>query len=83
MYGPFSSCREWGYSSCGYGLLIVVASLVAERGLVGSWVSAVAAGGLSSCGSWAWAQLLHGMWDLPESGIVPVTPALAGKILYH
>ena len=50
---------------------------------VGSWVSVVAAGGLSSCGSWAWAQLLHGMWDLPESGIVPVTPALAGKILYH
>ena len=82
MCGLFSSCREWGYSSCGYGL-IVVASLVAERGLVGSWVSVVAAGGLSSCGSWAWAQLLHGMWDLPESGIVPVTPALAGKILYH
>ena len=31
---------------------------------------------LSSCGSRA--QLLHGMWDLPGSGLKPVSPALAG-----
>ena len=31
---------------------------------------------LSSCGSWA--QLLHGMWDLPGPRHKPVSPALAG-----
>ena len=30
---------------------------------------------LSSCG--AWAQLLHGMWDLPGPGLEPMSPALA------
>ena len=34
---------------------------------------------LSRCG--AWAQLLRGMWDLPGSGMEPVSPALAGKFL--
>ena len=34
---------------------------------------------LSSCG--AWAQLLHGMWDLPGPGLEPVSPALAGRFL--
>ena len=29
-----------------------------------------------SCGAWAW--LLHGMWDLPGSGIEPMSLALAG-----
>ena len=33
---------------------------------------------LSSCG--ARAQLLHGMWDLPRSGIEPVSPALADSL---
>ena len=32
--------------------------------------------GLGSCSTWA--QLLCGMWDLPGSGIEPVSPALAG-----
>ena len=32
---------------------------------------------LTSCGSRA--QLLHGMWDLPRPGLVPVSPALAGR----
>jgi len=41
----------------------------------------------SSCGSWAlehrlnscgvWTSLLHGVWDLPGSGIELVSPALA------
>jgi len=31
---------------------------------------------LSGCG--AWAPLLHGLWDLPRSGIKPMSPALAG-----
>ena len=44
-------------------LLIKVASLVEDM--------------LSSCG--AWAQLLHGVWNIPESGMEAVSPALAGK----
>ena len=45
--------------------------------------------GFSSCQSWAlehrlnsygtWAQLLHGMWDLPTLGIEPMSPASAGR----
>ena len=34
---------------------------------------------LSSYG--AWAQLLHGMWDLPGPGLKPLSPALAGRFL--
>ena len=34
---------------------------------------------LSSCGTRA--QLLWGMWDLPEPGIEPVTSALTGRFL--
>ena len=33
---------------------------------------------LSSCDEWA--QLLCVMWDLPMSGIEPVSPALAGRV---
>ena len=32
---------------------------------------------LNSCG--AWARLLYGLWDLPGSGIEPVTAALSGR----
>ena len=31
----------------------------------------------SNCGSWA--QLLHGMWDLPRPGLESLSPALAGR----
>ena len=71
------------------GLLIAVASLIAERGLQGTWASAGAAHGLSSCSSPAvelrfstcdaWAWLLHGMGDVSRPGIEPVFPALAGR----
>ena len=64
------------------GLLIVVASLVAEHGALGH-------AGFSGCGSWALehrlnscgpqAQLLRSMWGLPGSGIQPMSPALAGR----
>ena len=51
------------------GPLTIVASLVAEHRLQTRR--------LSNCGSWA--QLLHGMWDLPRPGLEPVSPALAGR----
>ena len=35
--------------------------------------------GLSSCVTWVY--LLHSMWDLPEPGIEPMFPALAGRFL--
>ena len=73
------------------GLLIAVASLVAEHWAPGARASVVVARGLSSCGSraleprlsscGAWAQLLHGMWVLPGPGLEPVSPALAGRFL--
>ena len=41
--------------------------------------SVVVTHGLSSCGSRAY--LLRGMWDLPEPGLEPMSPALAGRFL--
>ena len=35
--------------------------------------------GFSSCGTWA--QLLRSMWDLPGSGLEPMSSALAGGFL--
>ena len=72
-----------------HGLLMVVASLVAEHGFWGSQASVVAMCGLSSGGSRApghnhsscgtWAHLLLHMWDLPRPGIEPISLALAGR----
>ena len=66
-----------------HGLLIVVASLVAEKGSrhagFSSCGSQALERGLSSCGSRA--QLLRSMWDLPGPGLKPVSPALAGRFL--
>ena len=66
-----------------HGLLIVVASRIAEHQLKGTRASVAAAHGLSSCSFWdlehglntcgAQAYLLHGMWDLPGPGIEPVS----------
>ena len=66
------------FSSCGKrgplfivvrGPLIIAASLVEEHRLQTCK--------LSNCGSRA--QLLRGMWDLPRTGLEPVSPALAGR----
>ena len=51
------------------GPLTIAASLVAEHRLQMRR--------LSSCGSRA--QLLHGMWDPPRSGLESVSPTLAGR----
>ena len=73
-YGrAFSSCGERGLLPVAVcGLLIAVASLVAEHGLQAHRLPRR----LSSCG--ARAQLLRGLWDPPGSGLEPVSPALAG-----
>ena len=68
----FSSCGTWGLPFVAVlGFLMVVPSLVADHRLQ--------ACGLGSCGTWA--QLLHGMWDLPRPGTEPVSPVVAGRIL--
>ena len=47
-------------------------------GTQAQWLSSPALGHrLKSCG--AQAQLLYSIWDLPGSGIEPVSPALAGE----
>ena len=46
---------------------------------VGARASVAAQLGLSRCGAWAW--LPRGMWDLPEPGMEPTSPALAGRFL--
>ena len=56
----------------------VPASRAAARGL-GSCGSQTVASGLGACG--AWALLLCGLWNLPEPGIWPVSPTLAGGFL--
>ena len=87
----FSSCCKWGllsswsaqqasrrggFSSCGAWALGAQAVVAVTCGLsnCGSWA---AEHKLSGCGTQA--QLLHGAWDLPESGIKSMSPPLAGR----
>lgn len=51
---------------------------VAAHGL-SSYVSKALECRLGNCGSWAY--LSHSMWNLPEPGIGPVSPAMAGVFL--
>ena len=67
----FSSCGKRGTLFIAVrGPLTIAASLVAEHRLQTRR--------LSNCGSRA--QPLRGMWDLPRSGLEPVSPALAGRL---
>ena len=89
----FSSCDERGlFFIVVRGLLIAVASLIAEHGLQEHglqqlWhaASVAVARGLQSTGSVIVAHRLScsatGMWDLPRPGLKPVSPALAGRFL--
>ena len=71
--------------------LTEVASLVGGAQALGPRASVIAARGLSSCGSWAPGHrlnccgtrtlLLRSMWNLPESGIKLMSPALLGRFL--
>ena len=65
--GGFSCCWAW---ALGHRLPIVVACGLNSCG------SQVLEHKLNSCG--LWDLLLHSMWDLPESEIKPMSPALAG-----
>ena len=67
-----------GGLSCGAWALGAQASVVVACGLSSCGQRALERR-LSSCG--ARAQLLRSMWDLPRSGLEPVSPALAGGFL--
>ena len=79
----FSSCSKWGLlSSCS-----VQASHRGGFSYCRAWAPGYMAFSscssktlehrLNSCG--AWVQLIPGMWDLPGSGMEPMSPALAGS----
>ena len=72
----FSSCNKLGlFFIAVRGLLIAMASLVAEHGPCSCSLWALKHV-LSCCGSQAW--LPHGIWDPPGPGIEPMYPTLAG-----
>ena len=76
LCGLFSSWESKDYSLVGvHRLLVVVVSLIAERGLQSAWALVVEACRLSSCGTYA--PLLPSMWDLPGSRIETLSPPLA------
>ena len=63
----FSSCGKWGPRFITvHGPLIIAASPVAKRRLQTRR--------LNSCGA-----RVRSMWDLPRTGLKPVSPALAGR----
>ena len=72
------------------GLLIAVASLIAEHGLQGTQASVAGAHGLISCASRALGHRLHGsgtqswllcgVWDPLGSHMEPESPALTGRL---
>ena len=74
---------------CCVGATLVAALSLSLWQLVLLWSRGSGACGLSGCGAQAlehrlsttgaWAYLLLGMWDLPRSGIEPVSPASAGR----
>ena len=68
--GLFSRCGEWGLLSSGG------ARAFHHGGFPCCRAQALGQAGFSSHAPWA--LLLPGMWDLPGSGIEPVSPALAG-----
>ena len=83
-------CYAWAFFSCCKrglpfhvvcGLLIVAASLGSEHERQSAWGSAVAAYGLSSCGSKATERRLSSCGTLdPRPGLELVSPALQGGL---
>ena len=89
LCGLFSSCGGWRLlSSCGarafcggFSCCRAQAPGLAGFSLCGTWLSSCSSWApehrLSRCGARAW--MLRGMWDLPGSGVEPVSPTLAGR----
>ena len=80
--GPLSTCCSCASHcsgfSCGAHALGTQASVVVAQGLRACGSQALDCG-LRRCD--AWAQLLHGMWNLPGPGVEPMYPALVGRFI--
>lgn len=80
--GVFSSCSSGGYSSCTSGFSCCGhGSGLHGFGGYGSRLSGWVQGSSKHRPSSAWASLLRGMWDLPISGIQPVSPPFGRQFL--
>ena len=79
LSGLFSSCGKQGYSLVAVcsGFSCCGAWALGCKGL-SSRSSLALEHRLSNCGTHS--QLLRGMWDLPGSGIEPVSPELASRL---
>ena len=85
--------RLVSFDCTGPSLLVCrLSPVVASGGYSGRGAQASRGAGFSSCSAWALehtlfnscgaqAWLLHGMRNLPGSGVTPVSPALAGSFL--
>ena len=56
--------------------LLLLQSMGSRHAVFSSCVSQALGHRLGSCGTWT---QFHGMWDLPRSGIEPMSPAWAGR----
>ena len=70
--GLLSSCSAWNSHYSDFSLLQSMGSRACG---LSSYGSQPLEHRLNNCG--IWAQLLCGMWNLPGSGIEPMSPALA------
>ena len=66
-----------GFCHCGARALGMQASVIVARGLSSCSFQALECQ-LNICGEQA--LLLHSIWDLPRSGVKPVSPALTGRL---
>ena len=77
--GAFSSCGERGLLFVAVLGLLLLRSMGSRLTGFSSCGSRALEHSLTSCDTQAW--LLRGMWDLPGSGLKPVSPPLAGGFL--
>ena len=73
-WGLLSSCKEQA-SHCGSFSCCGAQALGSMSTYVVAAPEIVSTGSLAVAHELSW---LHGLWDLPESGIEPVSPALSG-----
>ena len=80
LHRLFTSSRQWGLlSSCSAQASHCSGFSCCSQGLRSQVVAIPRLWSTSSVVAAHGALLLHGMWDLPRSGIKPVSPALAGR----
>ena len=79
--GVVTAVEACGLQVLGLQQLQPGGSLVAAHRPHGARASAVAAGGLSRCGTWAY--LLHGTWNFSRPGTKSRVPSIDSQLLIH